>query len=690
MSAEQPNTKIAIACQGGGSHAAFAAGALEALLPELDDHPSMQLVGLSGTSGGAICALLGWYGMLEGGSATAQRKLEGFWTANCAQLPGEALWNRAVQNAASPSYEILFSPYQWPGVVSLNMLTSLWPAMAACAETFDWPPINLWGRGNYFQLDQLIKPHLDYDLIGALGAFCSIPHHISRWSANQAAIPVYGQPAPGTAAHAALKQRLETLIRDGLAEYDHIERLMERNRYAADAPLRGMLKDWPNAWPGGAVDFDDPQSVEALNTAVTKVMLKIPKLLLGAVDVLDGEFVAFSSQRSSTQNGISPQAVLASAALPWLVGSVDIRTERMDGKERVRSYWDGLFSQNPPIKNFISGSDNQQKPDEIWLLQINPIGITTERMHSDIWDRRNELSGNLSLNQEIGFIGAINKRLEAQASAARTGGDASDTDKHVLVHRIIMDGDAIEHEWGQPLNALSKCDRDARLGKILRDKGVEQARRFLMVRPMIEDLCSDVGRLEHDGVSASSAAALDVLKRLSKFKSNGGASLRLIVDETIMPSPQPDDEGGKRHDVLARWHWRSAGGASADMDATVEGEIEFDFVLNGALTLKVREVRIIAFDMSPVLLAQLSGQRSAAGAITSTGAGTHIGAGESAAADAGAAGAAAGAAAGGAAAGDAGGAGAGAGAAAGTKARAVPAKGKGTGKDKDTGAPVRH
>jgi NTE family protein len=48
--------RVAIACQGGGSHSAFTAGALERLLAE--ERERYEIVALSGTSGGAICALL--------------------------------------------------------------------------------------------------------------------------------------------------------------------------------------------------------------------------------------------------------------------------------------------------------------------------------------------------------------------------------------------------------------------------------------------------------------------------------------------------------------------------------------------------------------------------------------------------------------------------------------------------------
>src|SRR3954454_4534867 len=45
---------VAISCKGGGSHTAFTAGVLQHLLAH-DDH---RIVAVSGTSGGANCALL--------------------------------------------------------------------------------------------------------------------------------------------------------------------------------------------------------------------------------------------------------------------------------------------------------------------------------------------------------------------------------------------------------------------------------------------------------------------------------------------------------------------------------------------------------------------------------------------------------------------------------------------------------
>ena len=55
--------KVAIACQGGGTHAAFEVGVLSEILKDIHDRNRFELVGLSGTSAGALCALMVWYGL---------------------------------------------------------------------------------------------------------------------------------------------------------------------------------------------------------------------------------------------------------------------------------------------------------------------------------------------------------------------------------------------------------------------------------------------------------------------------------------------------------------------------------------------------------------------------------------------------------------------------------------------------
>src|SRR3954454_23864647 len=80
---------VAIACQGGGSHTAFTGGALQRLLAD----GSHRVVALSGSSGGAVCALLAWYGLLTDGAAEGGRLLERFWAANAATTLSDRLAN---------------------------------------------------------------------------------------------------------------------------------------------------------------------------------------------------------------------------------------------------------------------------------------------------------------------------------------------------------------------------------------------------------------------------------------------------------------------------------------------------------------------------------------------------------------------------------------------------------------------
>ncbi|KAB2919195.1 MAG: hypothetical protein F9K30_17515 [Dechloromonas sp.] len=129
-----------------------------------------------------------------------------------------------------------------------------------------------------------------------------------------------------------------------------------------------------------------------------------PQLLIGAVEVRSGEFTVFHSHHPSAGLRITPEALLASAAIPELFRAVPVG----DGL-----YWDGLFSQNPPVRGFLAGDiEREAKPDEIWIIQINPEHRQDEpRTSHDITDRRNELAGNLSLAQEVFFVEQTNRWL---------------------------------------------------------------------------------------------------------------------------------------------------------------------------------------------------------------------------------------------------------------------------------------
>jgi NTE family protein len=309
-------TTVAIACQGGGSHTAFTGGVLQRLLAD-EDH---RVVALSGTSGGAVCALLAWYGLLTGGAAEAGRLLERFWEATAATTLSGKLANAWLVGLARLEGRVTLptvSPY-------------LYPDLAGPAFT------------------DLLTRHVDVDRLARL------------------------QESP-----------------------------------PEDQPL----------------------------------------LLVGAVDVLSGDFKAFSSRRQE----ITVDAVLASAAVPLLFRAVEVGG---------RHYWDGLFSQNPPVRQLPDAG-----PDEIWVIRINPRARATEpKTVGDIADRRNELAGNLSLEQELHVIRKVNGWVD------RLG----DPYRRIEVREIDLDLD---------LDLPSKLDRRPAFLRRLFDEGREQADAFLAGLP---------------------------------------------------------------------------------------------------------------------------------------------------------------------------------------------------------------
>ena len=173
-----------------------------------------------------------------------------------------------------------------------------------------------------------------------------------------------------------------------------------------------------------------------------------PDLVVGTVNINAGVFETF------TNEAVTVDAILASAAVPSLFEAVEI-----DG----HLHWDGLFSQNPPVKDLMD-QPSSRKPDELWVIQINPQELEGEPTSLEaIADRRNELSGNISLNQELGFIETVNEWVE-------TGKLPAEEFSTTEIRRIKMDG---QYSYS------TKLDRSPAFIDELLDFGREQAAVFL-------------------------------------------------------------------------------------------------------------------------------------------------------------------------------------------------------------------
>ena len=347
--------RVAVACQGGGSHTAFSAGALKTLLAS----PAHDFVAFSGTSGGAIDALLAWYGLVADGRSVG-RRLEAFWDDISAGTLAESVfnaWSLATYRLLSPVLNPEVSPYLYPEVASKELRATL-------------------------------ERHVDFG-----------------------AVP-------------------------------------------------GLLRDRARRGP-------------------------VPMLTVGAVDVRSGRFETFTNacpvDGGEPTLEVSADAVLASAAVPTLFRAVAVEK---GGEETL--CWDGLFSQNPPVRDLP-----EAQPDEIWVLQINPTARRTEPTQmGDIRDRRNELAGNLSLRQELHFIEKINKLVRGHKS--QTGDatletveiDAQGTSKKRSYREITIRCIQIPEEAARlRLDTESKLDRSPGFIRTLFDLGEREAATFLAALP---------------------------------------------------------------------------------------------------------------------------------------------------------------------------------------------------------------
>lgn len=108
--------RINLALQGGGAHGAFTWGVLDALLED----PRIEFEGLSGSSAGAMNAVVFADGWLKGGRAGARQALATFWTELGQQMPWGLMSRRKGDSIGFSHAGKLFS--SWAGQFSPTQL----------------------------------------------------------------------------------------------------------------------------------------------------------------------------------------------------------------------------------------------------------------------------------------------------------------------------------------------------------------------------------------------------------------------------------------------------------------------------------------------------------------------------------------------------------------------------------------
>ena len=379
--------KVAVGCQGGGMHAAFEVGVLTEILKntneqrakDIDDQKRFELVGLSGTSAGALCALMAWYGLAPkkgGGSGSEQEaidKLKHFWDGFVANGGAETVLNFLTYRTFwAEEMEVPVLGVNAPVFSSLNPYGAIFKAVAACL-----PKLGV--REEYFDLKKLLNeacPELNPDNI--------------NWE--------------------GVKTRLLIGATEVVNGFETVFDSDVNKKFVSDANKKPKQKEAkePNDW-----------------------RQRLPLTLSG---------------------------VAASGTLP-----IFREAEHIKGSGY---YWDGLYSQNPPVREFFTGA--HQVPDELWIVRINPQQWPElPKSNADIQDRQNELMGNLSLHKELDFILKVN-------SWSKRYKDFAKHHKQVIVRTIKM-----EEEAADELRYSSKFNRSRDFMEKLREQGEKVAGTWL-------------------------------------------------------------------------------------------------------------------------------------------------------------------------------------------------------------------
>ncbi|MDL5503742.1 MAG: patatin-like phospholipase family protein, partial [Candidatus Methanoperedens sp.] len=399
--------KIAIACQGGGSHTAFTAGVLKRILKE--NKKKYDIIALSGTSGGAICALLTWYGLLTGGSDKAIKMLESFWKDVSANTLGDMLMNEWIVETSYIQDKILIpqiSPYDFPPFYQ-QYLRSL------IEKQVDFEKVSQFKNP---------KPELIIGAVDVLSGNFSVFKN-SRINSDvvvaSAAIPTFFRAVP---------------VDTYLFSWDEIpgndsERLIEflKQNYSIDWIKTAKIEK-----------IDDNKTIRAS---------------------VEGNYLSLSLNNEKNKVNL----IIDDGRTDEFI------VDREDGMSNIikkSQYWDGLFSQNPPLRDFVDGVEI--KPEEIWVIQINPREISKiPDSVGAIRDRRNELAGNLSLYQELYFIEKVNEWIEKGLLEKRKY-------KYIKVKFIKM---------LRELDVETKLDRNPKFIEDMMSYGEEQAGKFIKQLP---------------------------------------------------------------------------------------------------------------------------------------------------------------------------------------------------------------
>jgi len=184
---------------------------------------------------------------------------------------------------------------------------------------------------------------------------------------------------------------------------------------------------------------------EAVRTSGLPVFLAATNIHTGRLRIFSGD-------------AISADAVMASAALPFMFRAVEI-----DGIP----YWDGGYMGNPAIFPFLHATD----AEDVLVVQVNPVSrAATPRTSSEIINRLNEITFNSALISELRAMDFANQLVD---SGRLREGAGPNQYRKLNIHRIDLG------RLGERLTASSKMKTDYDFFELLHRAGQRAARHFL-------------------------------------------------------------------------------------------------------------------------------------------------------------------------------------------------------------------
>ena len=252
------------------------------------------------------------------------------------------------------------------------------------------------------------------------------------------------------------------------------------------SPSSPLVKTWFSlATRGMRSRFTDFKELLATHIDVTELASwgaqpEPPVLIIGACNILTGRMQKFNSYHEPMRI----EHLLASACVPSIFPAVIL--DKM-------AYWDGLFSDNPPIDAMLSrdavGIDNVAQ--EIWVIKINPT--TCDKIPEapdEIADRRNELEGNVSLFQNLRQIENLNMMFSRGAFRKEFLAEGDIKEPFKIPKLFPEDPDQPYHipmidmseELAKSLTYESKLDRSPESIHRLIQDGEKQGQKFIEAR----------------------------------------------------------------------------------------------------------------------------------------------------------------------------------------------------------------